>query len=243
MENFFDQIDRYVSDELPEEDRKAFEKAMKNDAELKEEVRLQQLIINKLEAHAKKPQGINDFKARLADIEQNLAKTEKPAEQASLFVRYRYAIISTVAVAAALILFLLIPVAESEIVFPNPPQANFTQMSGTGSILQEAGRAYNAKSYAEAIQLFQAYLAQEPEDYEALYFQGISYFELQQWTEATTDFEILSKSDSILKDDALFYLALIQLKQENKSDASQLLQQIQEGTPAFLKAQKLLKQL
>ena len=243
MENFFDQIDRYVSDELPEEDRKAFEKAMKNDAELKEEVRLQQLIINKLEAHAKKPQGINDFKATLEDIEQNIAKTEKPSERPGLFVRYRYAIISTVAVAAALLLFFIMPGTESEIVFPNPPQANFTQMSGPGSILQEAGRAYNAKSYAEAIQLFQSYLAQEPEDYEALFFQGISHFELQQWDAAATNFKALSSSDSILKDDALLYLALIQLKQENKNGAIALLQQIQEGTPAFLKAQKLLKQL
>ncbi len=91
----------------------------------------------------------------------------------------------------------------------------------------EGLKQYNAKNYAKAISSLNNVVAKEPNNFEAKYYLGMSYMQLNKNIEAIKQFDaILLNNDQEWFDDARYQKALAHLKIDDKQTAEALLQQI-----------------
>ncbi len=113
--------------------------------------------------------------------------------------------------------------------------------------LFEALQAYENKKYTEANLLFDSYLVSNPNDAQALYFGGMSYYENHNYKKGISLLEkFLKQKNSIIYQknhtDAEWYLANSYLKTKQKQKAKSLLQKIADSNSKYSsQATSLLK--
>ncbi len=91
----------------------------------------------------------------------------------------------------------------------------------------EGLKQYNSKNYAKTISLLNNVVAKEPNNFEAKYYLGMSYMQLNKNIEAITQFDaILLTNDQEWFDDARYQKALAHLNIEDKLTAETIFQQI-----------------
>lgn len=236
MEKFYNQIDQYISGDLSDEEKEAFETALQQDEALHKELQLQQGIIRLLGAEEGEPEFkaiLNQLGAQKESDSNTIIPIQPKRNLRLIFIG------AAVAIAAALLL-LFIPIKPN---MPELPSTNFPVMGDNDELLLEAGNAFNQKEYEKAIGLFKEYSVKNAEDTEALYFQALAHFQLNQFSEATNLFQTISQQDSRFKYQATFYLALTKHKQGDPSASINYFKQIPAGTDQFEGAQKWLKYL
>ena len=121
-------------------------------------------------------------------------------------------------------------------------EATFTERGDVIKSLKLAQEAFNAKDYQKANSLFELIL----KDYkrpEIDYFYGISLLETNTYDKAESLFLKLKMGNSIYKNKATWYLALVQLKQNKYEACKVLLKEISSDDEDYTKAQKLLNEL
>ncbi|MBA3283963.1 MAG: tetratricopeptide repeat protein, partial [Nitrosopumilus sp.] len=100
-------------------------------------------------------------------------------------------------------------------------------------------KAYSDKNYTASITLSNNLLKENPSDINALFYSGMSYYYLNNYTEATKLFSVLSQNnDNIFYEEAIFYLAVCQLNLNNKTKARNLFKEVVELN-SFYKARAL----
>lgn len=119
--------------------------------------------------------------------------------------------------------------------------AQFVERSDTNTFLLKAQNSFNAKNYQETVAVFEK-LDIENNPALQLYY-GISLLETNNYTKADSIFKTLSLGTSIFKQDAMWYLALSSLKQNNLTNCKIYLLQINSDSEKYEKAQKLLGEL
>ena len=116
-------------------------------------------------------------------------------------------------------------------------------------ILFDAMQAYENKKYTEANLLFDSYLTTNPNDAQALYFGGISYYENHNYKKTIPLLEkFLTQKSSIVyqknSQDAEWYLANSYLKENENRKAKTLLEKIVETKGKYAsQAKQLLNKL
>lgn len=111
--------------------------------------------------------------------------------------------------------------------------------------LENAFEAYDQGQYELAITRFGAITPNHPRFTATLFFQGISYVELERYSESITVFQqVVALNHQIYTDAAKWYEGLVWLKQKNKEKAKALLQELANGTGEYQEsAQALLEAL
>lgn len=237
-QNRQDLTDRYILNELSESERIAFEEAMKQDSELREEVELMKLISDGFQQKGEKEaldeimslSSEEEFRAIIADAEKKYNKKPK----------IRRLIIGLSSAAAVLLILIYIgiqPRYSSEQLFDEYYVAQAYEAIPTrgGSILSEeqeiqfsrAVEFYKEKNYAGSLALFDKIMSElKPKDIpeEILFYSAVCMTETGRTDDAIKNFEKLSSSDEAeLQEQAEWNLALAYLKNNQQNKAKEIL--------------------
>lgn len=104
-------------------------------------------------------------------------------------------------------------------------------MSGTTDSLQNGISAYNKKAYAEAHEIFSRLYLADPNNSEALKYDGLCSLMQEDYTGALRLFDALAAKQNLFSNPGLFYKALVLLKRNGAGDedaARKLLKQVVE---------------
>ena len=243
----YDMINRYLDGEMNAEELKAFEAAMQQDAELKNEVAFLKDITTTLKT--KLLPGENETALRNSLQGMNAEYFANKTEEAKIIPlnsRRKW----MTAVAAIFIIGLLLTVWQPWKKEDLYKQYASIQMPGvaergaaTDGLLKQAVLNFNNKKFAEAISAFEAVLKDSAQNSFVQYYYGIALLQNDNIEKARTQFTELYNGVSLFKYDAAFYLALSYLKEKNKPPCKDWLNNIPADAGPYSKAQELLKKL
>ncbi len=243
-------LDRYLRDEMSDQERRAFEQQLSTDDALTEALALHRDTLEGIRLD-----GSQALKRRLQAVEATLA-SPAPVEVAEKKTHRRF-LTTWVAIAASLLTavllgYLFIPTASSpqELYvayhqpFPNlinPAQRSLEANEET--VLGRAVRAYDRAQYAEALTLFEQGDARSDPGY--TFYYGASYLELDQPAQAIPLLErVVQEKTSLFYEPGLWYLALAHLKANDPAAAKPYLQTLAEQQGDYTEeARELLKEI
>ncbi len=232
----FDHIDRYIRGELTPRETSEFEEELRSDPELKERVEEQREILNGLRM------GFNrELKDMLENEERRI--TKKP-EMKRLWL---FPTIGIAAVVTLLIVgyFALIDSIDTNDLY-SKYYAAYPNVESPVARSEEADNnpfnAYEQGNYRMALSIFQELLTAEPENDALLFYSGICYLELNQPSEALSQFEeTIMLSSPEFSRPAIWYSSLAHLKEGNISRSSALLNSLLDNQDLYSrKASELL---
>ena len=229
-------FENYLSSEMPNEERLAFENRLQNDADVREKFEIYKNWTNFLEN--KFDPETTAFKQNLKSIsKQHFAENKQKPKVVSMKPWYY-------AVAASVVIALGIWFLGSE----NPQygdfqheKAYFTERSSSDKNLMEAQKFFNEKNYQKAVIAFED--SDSLSNPEVLYFYSIALVETDNYKAAELYLNNLKSGTSAYKYKAVWYLALSNLKQEKIDECKKYLNQIPADSEDYEKAQKLLQDL
>lgn len=275
-----DKIEKYLAGNLPENERREFERQMKRDSKLADEVEAYRAINFALAN--KDYRGLKNellqAKDIIADVRRSVqvkydAETEEsPAQETVRNVEQRVDIIAglldkvreflfpstpvfRLAYAVATIAILLVP---SYLIFFSGPSAaslyadNFSpypnvitpssRSEGEENLgeLEKAMLFYEKKEYQKAQETFSGYLENNPANYEAMFYSGITNLELGNFQQAQSDFDNVIKNNGSFSEHAKWYKALLYLKNRKKKEATKALKAIYDEGGAYSEKAELI---
>jgi len=242
----YDMINRYLDGEMNAEELKAFEAAMQQDAELKNEVELLKDVQSTLKI--KLHPGENETALRNSLQEMNADFFTNKTEQAKVIPLSRRRWMT--AVAAVFVLALMLTVWQpwkkedlyqqyAAIQMPAIAERGAT----TDSLLKKAVENFNNKKFEEAIPAFETFLKDSAENSFVQYYYAVALLQNGNIEKARIQLTALYNGASIFKNDAAFFMALSYLKEKNKAVCKDWLNKIPTDNAAWFKAQELLKKL
>lgn len=243
----YERINDYLDGQLSGEDLLAFEKEMQANAELAREVALFKTTGNQLSAQLKNLEEKEELTETLKGL--NTTYFKKPEVVVRSFSRWWYA----AGVAAAIILFFIIKPLQhqslsNEALFIAYSK-NVEELPGAergnkdDTMLQRATSVYNKKDYASALPLLQNVLAGKPEEIQLYLAMGICYLQTGKYDSAINVFDTIANGNTVFKTEAIWYKALVFLKQNKLADCRSALQSIPPGGYQFKEAAALLKEI
>jgi len=120
---------------------------------------------------------------------------------------------------------------------------SLTVMGNTEQAKTDAETAFSEKDFARARSALDLVLTTEPNNIKAVLYRGICLLELGRAADARAVFEPLAAGNSALREDAVWYMGLSYLKENNLSACRTTLAKIAAGEAHYVEAQKILKGL
>lgn len=231
-------FDKYLENELSIDEKNTFEKELSEDHELASAFETFKELNLHLDNKLGNAKELKVFKENLNSISKNNLKTKKVKVIA--FKPWQYGVAASIAVLVGLFLFQNTnPNFED---YNNPEKAYFTERGDIDENLKQAQDAFNNKNYKKAIPYFESVL-KEKKSPEIQCFYAISLLESNQIQKAEVNFNEIKLGTSILKNKALWYLALSKLKQKEYSSCKKILLTIPEDYEDYDQVQQLLNEL
>ncbi|MEM1319684.1 MAG: tetratricopeptide repeat protein [Bacteroidota bacterium] len=217
------QIDEYLLGRLRGDALEAFEKEVADDPNFADQVQQRRTLMEKVDAY-----GDYEVKAQLKNLHQ---KEMKLRLRRRSLRRWGFALFALLLLAIAYWLWQPQKPSSSQQLYAahyEPYPLNFAARDGnTERALAEAGRFYRSGQYAKALPLFQSVYQADTTESKVLLAIGICLMEAGQLEDALQRFQPLLQTDfDPFKDQALWYAALVHVKQEERPAAQALLQQI-----------------
>ena len=245
-----DDIARYAEGLMEASELQDFEAALAADADLQEQYNLYTEAEGKLKRHIAAEQGEEELRATLQGMRKEFFSAPVIGNTSPVrakVVKLMWRKVAITAAAAILIgLFLWQPwqgedlytkYAATEMV------SSVERGTHTDSLLANATKAFNAKEFTSAATYLYEVVEAQPENSFARFYYGVSLMQTGKTELARGAFTALSKGSSAFKDEALFYMGLSYLKDNDKENCKKWLQQVPAGSGAYEKAQKLLQDL
>lgn len=238
-------IERYLSNEMTESERKWFISELDGNYELQREVDLRR----KSEEILKK-QATMSLRIKLAEIEKRKVEIKKTTSLRKIAVIKYAALFAGVAIITSMIMFSTRTITSEELVndFYKVYEAPASQRSSvfienTDFIL--GLQYYNAQDYKNAASQFAKVLGKNPNDMQSHLLSGVSNMEEKRYTEAKSSFNtVIDNNDNLFIESAKWYLALCYLKTQDNATASSLLVSIRNEGGLYSKAaKKILKKI
>lgn len=243
QEDLYIAFENYLNEEMPLEDKNAFEGQLQNDTVFKEKFELYKETTQFLELKFA-PQTL-DFKANLKTIsDQHFDELKLPfAKKKSKVInlQFKWFSVAAVFVIGLGLWFISQGGNPSYNDFSQHQTANFIERSEGNVYLKEAQDFFNANQYKKAAASFAK--INEANNPEIQLYYAISSIEIDEYPKAKKLLENISNGTSVYKEDAIWYLALSNLKQNKIEPCKSYLKQIPEDSERFAEAQKLLNDL
>lgn len=237
-EEYYLLFDEYLSDEMSDEARTAFEKQLKEDVAVASAFETFKELHLHLETKFGKATELKAFEENLKSISKKEFKTKK--SKVIPFKPWQYATAASVAILIGLFLFQNTNPSFDD--YNNPEGAYFTERGLENGTLKAAQEAYNEKKYKKAIPYFETIL-KENKSPELQFFYAVSLLEDNQFQKAESNLNELKQGTSIYKDKAIWYLALSKLKQKDYESCKNILLTIPEDYENYDEVQQLLNEL
>jgi hypothetical protein len=248
--------DLYLLDKLLPQDREDFEEEMLRDDELHKEVETMRHIITGFERKgeveaidAMQNMSEEQIKSIIADTENGY---KRPVKRRWLYYS------ATIGIAASIVLLLYIgfqPKYSSVelydsfyafVAYEYIPSRGGGLNEDQEHLLEQAVTVYNQGNYAEALSLFDSITTNENVSEEIKFYAALCMVQTGKEPDAKRELEYIAHSvDSEFKDDALWNLALLYLKIEDRNRCSSILQSITDdkNNPYANDADRLLNKL
>lgn len=238
-----EKIDAYLLGQFSDKEKLAFEHEVGQDADLEKEVRIRQLSIANIHI-------LGDWLARQRIHRLHKKEIKAFRHRSRTIRRVRWGLI------AAAVLFLIIasynlfqtPSSTSDL-FTNHYEAYLLRFNsrdlGDSSALELAGQAYRERRFADAFEQFSSIVAADSMQTKARLALGICAIELEQYAYGLDQFEVLIQAnDPLYREQALWYAALLYLKQNELDKSTSYLEQLNIATSFYHdKAAQLLLEI
>jgi hypothetical protein len=221
-------IEAYLDGSLQGADRKQFEQRLQQEEALAGQLALHREVDLRLEA-MQKEQLTSDWKAHLEEH-----KTSGSGGKTARLPYRSLAIAATVLVLIAAAWWVFRPVSaavmadnywdqSAQFVYTDIDRSTDPNAPDEGMVRQ-AYQQFQAGDFALTLQTIQTFPQTTDE---LLLLQGAAHFKLKNYPSAQTSFQsVLDQPQSLVKDEARWYLALVLLKNNNTTNAIALLQEI-----------------
>jgi len=254
----YEQIEKYIKGELSSTEAQSFEQELSGNSALKEEVALYKDVENALSKQFK-------FEAEDAAVETTIAQlskkyvaqnvknsVNKPQENKAEEVENskgsiirRLLPLTTLAAAAALLFFFFNPfnnkISPALLAVQNFELYQLDASMGSSDVKatwQEAIKNYRAENYVVAINKFDLFLKDNPNNKEALLAKGCALLKLNKTDLAIQTFQQINNSKT-----ANWYLALSYLKNDEVTKAQPILEGLLDNKKYGAKAKAILHDL
>jgi len=241
-------IEQYLDGELKGEALLAFEQEMQANPELLKEVELHRTIHSEMIQSLQQREEEMEITQTLQELGHDYFK-KKPAKLVTIR-RWWY---TAAAAAAAVLLFLVIRPLFTRPFDKDKLFARYIQDvqglpeaqrgADNDSLRVAAARLYNREKYAEALPLLGAVIAEQPGAVEFRLATGVSYLQTGKYDSAMVLFDIIAAGTTVFKEKAVWYKALILLKQNKLDDCYIVLASLPPDADNYKEAQKLMKDI
>lgn len=235
----YQEFDAYLTGDMNPDQVKELESRLEQDKVLQEQFEIYQFAVRNLE---------NTYDPKTAAFKANLEAISKAhfaqnTQKGKLITLNRW----MVSIAASVVLvfglwYFLSDQAPQYSDFDDHEQAAFVERGNAEVMLKEAQEAFNTKHYKDAVAFFEK-IPTTSRTTEVTYFYAISLLETNQFSDAEKLLQSIVNLDVMYKDKALWYLALLQLKQHHLESCREYLYQIATDSEVSEKAQTLLQEL
>ena len=256
------EVEDYIMDQLNDSDRESFKKKLMEDRRLRESLGETQLMIEGIKRSASKStkeEKLAKLKAHSLEIFLKNKSISDTGLAKEIPIRKRPKYLLRLAVACTFLIMLLATIAiiytpkpmDNQSIFTTyyePFDAPISNMRGEEQQIDlkvQAWTAYENEQYDEAVAMLEELIQDNTrKDLDQLkFYMGISYISTNSMDEAIGVLNEIANSNSILKTDAKWYLALAFLKTENTDQAKLLLKDLEEKNEYSIQAKRILKKL
>ncbi|TRX30079.1 tetratricopeptide repeat protein [Flavobacterium franklandianum] len=229
---------QYIENELSAEEKTIFEKKLAEDKEFASTFEIFKELHLHLEHKFGNEQELKAFKKNLKSVSKEHFKAKK--SKVIALKSWQYAAAASVAVLLGLFFFQNINPSFDD--YNSPEMATFIERGDVNENLKLAQDAFNTKNYKAAIPQFEAVL-KENKSPEIQYFYAVSLLEDNQFQKAETNLSELKSGTSVFKNKAIWYLALLKLKQNEYKSCKEILLTIPDDFEDYDQVQQLLNDL
>ncbi len=234
----------YLQGRLEGEGLSSFLKAVQGNDALKEELNIQQAILEGIEY-----KNNRELRTRLNKIaeESKISKTET-----KIFSMRFLKIMSSVAAIGLLCFaayFLLNKTSDTDAIYAKyfePSELTITRSTDLESDLVIVNELYNTKKYDKSLPIFKKIIAKNPTSSNLRLAYGSALLKCTKTNLAREQFTyIIDSKDPLFSDQSGWYLALLELKESNIEETKENLSFLIEDSNSdfYLEAQSLLKEL
>lgn len=233
-------MEQYLEDMLDEKSKTAFEERLHTDPELNERFSIFKTIYQQ-----------EKFSLRYGNEETTFLNTLKrvSAKKNSVIPLKTYWYYAAASVALIAMIYFVIQYqvhdkkTELYAFYAQHEEINLTQRGNNDTAILRAAVLFNSKKYDTALLLLKQHLSVQADDTEMELAAGICLLETNQFEEAMAKFEKIAAGSSLLRYNAVWYKALVCLKQGKKEACISSLKNIPETGYKYNEAQQLLKEL
>lgn len=243
-------IARYAEGLMESAELQEFEAALATDTDLQEQYRLYTEAESKLKQHIAAEQDEEDLRITLQHMRKEffsapVAGNTSPVRAKVVKLMWRK--VAVTAAAAILVALFIWQPWQGEDLYTQYAATEMVSAvergTHTDSLLVRATKAFNAKEFTSAATYLYEVVEAQPENSFARFYYGVSLMQTGKTELARGAFTVLSKGSSAFRDEAVFYMALSYLKDNDKESCKKWLQQVPAGSGSYEKAQKLLQEL
>jgi hypothetical protein len=243
----YDIIDQYLRGELKGEDLQDFEKQLAENNELTKEVALYKNIEDEMSLHFSDK---NNEQALSNNLKNLNTQYFLPSQKNKVIQFNKWWLLAAAGVIA--IIVLVVNPFSSSTPFNNEtlyayhtinvePLPSVERGSNEDSTLITATNFYNQKKYAESLPILIDITTKNPKEKQLQLAVGVCYLKTEKLTAALAIFNSLSKEETIFKDKATWYKALVFLKQNKLDESSNTFQLISPNADDYKAAKKLIQ--
>lgn len=250
--NWYPQIELYLAGELDAEELARFNQALQTEPGLAEALEEYRAAGGEFEEMMTEDQREPELAAQLKTLGREYITRPRPAPVRSMKKWY-----AGIAAAAAIVLFFAarllffggpsLQKLYSDNYNPYSPELSYDRSGGgrMDSLLRRADSIYRLEKYQESIPLYQQYLQQNDSLENAGFALGTAFFLTNRHDSAVVYFKKMENAFPTQRNQALWYQAMVKLKEEDRAGCKALLKQMSEKNDSryFELAEKLLKDL
>ncbi|MDP4221693.1 MAG: tetratricopeptide repeat protein [Bacteroidota bacterium] len=237
-------IERYNAGEMDEAEMQWFRKELRENQKLRKEVELRNKTDDIL-----KNQDLMNLRNKLNAIEKQRAVTMPVRRNRQPVIKYA-AVIAALIILGSLALLTNKRQSTDELIdrYYKPYETASASRSAefiNNSDYNLAVEYYNIRDYRNAAIYFSRVLEKDPDNMHSTLLNGISNFEIQNYSEAKRSFsKVIDNNDNYYIDHAQWYLAMCYIRTDERSKAVQELTLIKNSNTIYTKpARKLLRNL
>ncbi|MCC6411918.1 MAG: tetratricopeptide repeat protein [Saprospiraceae bacterium] len=239
----FDLLDAHFNGLLTPEESQALLLRSQTDKELAVELALREKMERFLRSQKEKLALSDNLDTIGNDYFQEETEKIEPAMKAEINWHRRIMAAAAMVVLLVAAWFVMRPEPISYQQFAQHEPLHFSVRGEADVLVTEAEKAFNAGDYGRALLALDKLLAIKPDNGTARLYKGICQLELHQPEVARTTLQPLAEGRSALRADAMWYIALGFLQENNLQQCKTTLQQLKSGDAHFEEALQLLKKL
>jgi predicted Zn-dependent protease len=241
-----DMITRYLDGELNAEELQAFEAAMQQDAELRNEVALFREVQDTLKRKLYPDEKEEAFKNTLQQLNEEYFSKEKEQAKVVPLFRRKWMMAAAAIFIMALVLTVWKPWEQDDLYtqyadIQMPSSA--VRGAAADSMLVIAVDRFNNRDFKNAIPAFEAVLKDSAQNSFVQFYYGIALLQHNDITASRKQLTEIYNGNSSFKYEAAFYLALTYLKEKQEQETREWLNKIPADAGSYSKARELLKKL